>query len=287
MHGFEVRYLELRDGQIACWFRPASKGKPVLLMGHGNGLSALTQIGLMRELSDDFDVQALDFRGHGASRLPTPRHPDNPWAFYVKDLQEVIERHFGGQVAYAAHSLGAVTAIRLGLKRPDLFSQIIAIDPAILPNGLARVYPLVKHIRLLAKRNRLYIGALKRRNHWDSRTEALTYFTGRKALATWPDEAVAAYVDSATKLAQGGSLTLACDRTWEARTFKHVPAEIGFVLRDLSVPTLLLRAVDGSIYPASLPLNQHTRLVSIDGDHFIHLANSTRVAQEILKFLVR
>ena len=188
-------------------------------------------------------------------------------------------------MAYAGHSLGAVTAFRAAFKTPELFSKIIAIDPAILPHRLARFYPLVKHMRLLAKRNRLYAGALKRRKDWADRAEALAYFTGRKALATWPEQAVEGYVDSALVPGAAG-LTLSCDRIWESRTFKHVPAEIGFRLKHLQVPTLLIRASRGSIYPDHLTLSAQITERRMEGSHFVHLETPDLVAEEIHAFLV-
>ena len=235
----------------------------------------------MEALSADFDVHGLDLRGHGASELPTPDQPDDPWVWYVKDLEHLIERHFDGQALYAGHSLAAVSAIRLASKRPELFWTLIAIDPAILPRGLAAIYPFVRRFEPLAQRSQLYKGALNRRDHWSSREEALGYFTGRKAFASWPDTAVVAYVDSCLRPGEGGGLTLACPKTWEARTFKYVPHEVAGRLRRLSCQTLILKASRGSIWNPHLRLSPSTQMREVEGSHFVHLETPQLIADQI------
>ena len=262
---------------MALWHPPIPKGLPKLLLGHGNGLNSLCQIGLIRALSDRFDVYGVDFRGHGATRLPLPDTPEDPWGWYVSDLEQLIERHFGGHVLYAGHSLAAVTAFRLARMRPELFTHLIALDPAILSPWKARLYPLARKLGLAARVNRLYKGALSRRHIWAHRAEALAYFTGRKAFATWRQEAVKGYVDGGLKQV-GHTLRLACPREWEARTFKYVPTEIEHSLRHMQAPCLLIRALEGSLSPKTLHLHAKTQLVTVPGTHFAHLEHPEHLA---------
>ena len=269
---------------MALWHDPASAGLPKLLLGHGNGLNALCQIGLMDALRAQFDVYGVDFRGHGSTALPLPATPEDPWGWYVDDLEALIERHFDGHVRYAGHSLSGVTGIRLALRRPDLFAHLAPIDPAILPSIKARLYPLVRKLGLTSRVNPLYRGTLVRRNTWPDRAAAVAYFTGRKAFATWPEAAVAGYIDGGLRAQDGGpTLTLTCGREWEARTFKFVPTEIEHRLRDLRIPTTLIRAERGSIFPKKLRLSRTTDLQILPGTHFTHLERPEATAAIICK----
>ena len=270
---------------MACWRNPESLGKPKLLLGHGSGLSALCQIGLIRHLSPHYDVHAIDFRGHGKTDLPLPADPDNPWRWYVVDLKHLIDQHFDGQVIYAGQSLSAVAALRLARQSPQSFSALIALDPAILPTRLAWVYPALRRLGWVNRRNHLYQGALRRRNHWQDRDEALSYFTGRKALASWPSEAVEAYVTSCLRPSAQGGLTLSCPREWEARTFKYVPCEIARILERIETPALILRAEQGSIYPKTLKLNRNSNIQQVPGSHFAHMERPDMAANHIHDFI--
>lgn len=267
---------------MALWHDPQAKGLPKLLLGHGNGLNSLCQIGLMRALRQHFDVYGVDFRGHGSTRLPLPLKPENPWEWYVSDLEALIERHFDGRVLYAGHSLSGVTGIRLALKRPELFKHLAPIDPAILPSTKARLYPLVRALGLTSRVNALYRGTLVRRNIWPDRAAAVDYFTGRKAFATWPPEAVEGYIDGGL-VERDGNLTLACPREWEARTFKYVPTEVERRLRGLQCSTTLIRASQGSVYPKTLHLSPTTELKDVSGTHFAHLEQPSVVASVLIK----
>ena len=269
---------------MALWHDPDAAGLPKLLLGHGNGLNSLCQIGLMNALRPHFDVYGVDFRGHGSTRLPLPATPEDPWGWYVNDLKTLIERHFDGRVLYAGHSLSGVTGIRLALRRPDLFKHLAPIDPAILPTTKARLYPLVRKLGFTSRVNALYRGTLVRRNTWPDRAAAVDYFTGRKAFATWPPEAVAGYIDGGLR-ERDGELSLVCPRVWEARTFKYVPTEIARRLRGLTCSTTLIRASDGSVYPKSLRLSPTSQLRQVSGSHFAHLERPSEVASILIDAL--
>ena len=287
MPPFERTLLEVPTGYMACWRSPQNAGKPPLLMGHGNGMSALCQVKFMSLLSDRFDVYGLDFRGHGATadRLPIPDLPKDPWKFYQDDLNFVIRQHFNGRVAYAGHSLGGVTALRIAEQNPDMFSHLIAIDPAILPTSLALIYPLVKRSNWLSRRNKLYLGALRRRAHWPDNAAAVQYFTGRKAFSTWPKSAIIAYVNSCLSKDETGELALKCPREWEARTFRYVASEVAWLLRKVSCKTLIVRADSGSIFPKKLHLGPEMTSQTVSGTHFVHLEKPKEIANLVLQFV--
>lgn len=285
MWGFTRRDLTLPTGHMACWHKPESAGKPRLLMGHGNGLTALCQFALMDILGAEFDVHALDFRGHGATRLPTPLIPDDPWGFYENDLKSVIDAHFGGRVRFAGHSLSGAVALRLARWQPDMFQGLVCLDPPFLSMAAHRALTLARHFSPLMRTVRLYRGALKRRDNWVNREEALAYFTGRKALASWPQVAVAAYVETGLIPAPDGGLTLSCDKAWEARTYKFVASELPQSLHKITCPTLIIRADFGSLYKRQLTLWPSTRLINVKGDHFVHIQHPDKIAAHMANFL--
>lgn len=77
-----------------------------------------------------FRLLSYDARGHGQSD-PAPSGGGYSYEELSADLAAVIEAQAPGErVLVAGHSMGAHTAARLGLSRPDLVSGLVLICPA-------------------------------------------------------------------------------------------------------------------------------------------------------------
>ncbi|MGH3803300.1 MAG: alpha/beta fold hydrolase, partial [Pseudonocardiaceae bacterium] len=94
-------------------YEEAGEGSPLVLV-HGSWDELETWRQVVPLLVDEFRLITFDRRGHGLSRGGGPLDAD------VDDLAALIE-HVGPPVNVAASSLGAVIALRLATRRPDLF----------------------------------------------------------------------------------------------------------------------------------------------------------------------
>ncbi len=71
------------------------------------------------------------------------------------------------------HSLGAVLTFQAALKRPELFEQVIMIDPPLIMGKDAFALHVAKTLKLKAV-DKMSPGffVLRRRDHWESREQA-------------------------------------------------------------------------------------------------------------------
>ncbi len=74
-------------------------------------------------------VIAYDARGHGES---DPAHPYD-YPALAADLLEVLDRRDVGRAVLAGASMGAHTALRVALERPERVAGLVIITPAYLP----------------------------------------------------------------------------------------------------------------------------------------------------------
>ena len=99
------------------------------------------------------------------------------------ELIEFIESVADQPIVGLGHSLGADLTLMAAAQRPDLFSQVIIMDPPIfewkrrLLIGLARAFKMEKKLGPGG-------AALRRRNNFKTKKEALEYF----ASSSIPDE---------------------------------------------------------------------------------------------------
>lgn len=109
-------------------------GKPVIVMVHGVTDIGLCWSRLAWELQDDYDIYALDTRGHGLSD-PFTDHDDGDTL--VKDVVAVVEALGLEKPILMGHSMGAATVMRIGAEYPDLASAVVMLDPMLggFPGG--------------------------------------------------------------------------------------------------------------------------------------------------------
>jgi len=96
----------------------AGKGEPIILI-HGWAASADMWDSAMRDLSHDYQVLALDCRGHGKSDKPTD--PDQYGIEMVNDVVRLMD-HLGIAKAHiVGYSMGGSIALKMLTVRPERF----------------------------------------------------------------------------------------------------------------------------------------------------------------------
>jgi pimeloyl-ACP methyl ester carboxylesterase len=101
---------------------------PVLLL-HGLGEQAQTWNAVAAALSDTHRTIAVDLRGHGASGRPGVYST----ALMADDLLTAIDRLGYRSVTLVGHSLGALVAVLVAERRPDLVRRLVLEDAVPCP----------------------------------------------------------------------------------------------------------------------------------------------------------
>ncbi len=120
------------------WVSIGRTAGPDLVLLHG-GLSSSG--GLLRRiggrLHDRYRVSAFDRRGHG-------RTADTPAPFHYDDMaSETIAflRHLGRPAHLVGHSDGAIVALLVALRTPELVRRLVVVGGNLTPAGLEEVPP--------------------------------------------------------------------------------------------------------------------------------------------------
>ena len=205
-------------------FNPGSS-KPVVHIAHANGFPPATYQLAVKPLLDHFHVVSLS-----------------------KDLIEGLEQ-FGQPVIAVGHSLGGVATLMAATERPELFSQVVLMDPTMLPPDLLRKFWWMKLFGMTPRID-LVEGALCRRRHWESREIAFSSFKGKRLFEKWPEEIFVAYVEGMTRVNPQGGFDLAYSADWEAQIYRTIPTDVWKWVPQLQQPTLVLRGGDSNTFVA-------------------------------------
>ena len=124
---------------------------PALLFIHGVATSGQLWAADLAQLSADFRLIVHNRRGYGASSSS----PQN-WAAHGDDAIALIEKLNAAPAVVIGYSAGAIVALHVVLKRPDLVARLVLLDPAVnlkrcLTPGFLRTLAAVRLLRWLGR----------------------------------------------------------------------------------------------------------------------------------------
>jgi pimeloyl-ACP methyl ester carboxylesterase len=119
--GFEERFAETKASRLRYFVGGPADAEPVVLV-HGLGGCAANWVDLAPLLAETRRVLVPELPGHGLS-TPLPAVPN--LAVFADRVALVAKRERALPAAFVGHSLGAVVAERLALRRPDAVTALV------------------------------------------------------------------------------------------------------------------------------------------------------------------
>jgi N-formylmaleamate deformylase len=244
-------------------------GQPALVLVHGFSDDGLCWTALAERLQDRYDVVMPDARCHGRSEAP-----EAPFTFLdrVADLAGLITALDLRQPVILGHSMGAITALLLACRRPEVPRAVVLEDPP--PWWSPSADPPVNDS--WNRRQRAWIESLQ------SQTREAVIAGQRAAAPTWPEAELGPWADSKLRL--------------HRNTFRQVaPAGLDWpaALGQLACPALLITAdpvLGALVTPAQaaelLALSPHLQLAHVPGaGHNVRREQGERYWQALEAFL--
>ena len=264
--------------------------QPAIYFSHANGFNGLAYKALLNKISINQKIISYDLRGHGKSTVPAEPKKLKSWRRYSDDLINILEKN-NEPSTLIGHSLGGTTSLLVALKRPELVSKIILIDPVLLPLTYWLGTKAIQSIGLIEKIHPMVKGALIRKKTWTSKEEAFKYFSGKKLFRNIIPEAINDYIDGGIKKIDENLFELNCDPKWEAATFKLTSGGNWFNLKKSKVPTKVILTPNSFVCSENSQKKLRQNMAQIE---FVTLENTTHmlpledidgVGNEILSFL--
>ena len=261
-----------------------------IYFSHANGFNGFMYKTLLNKISNNQKIISYDLRGHGKSTIPAEPDKLKSWHRYSDDLINILNKNQKPSILIG-HSLGGTTSLLVALKRPELVSKIILIDPVLLPLTYWLGTKAMQSIGLIEKIHPMVRGALIRKNNWKSKEEAFEYFSGKKLFRKVIPEAITDYIEGGMKQTNESSFCLNCDPRWEAATFKLTAGEIWFNLKKSEIPTKIILTPNSYVCnkKSQKKLSQYLSKMEVvtiaNTTHMLPLEDIEGVSNEILNFL--
>jgi pimeloyl-ACP methyl ester carboxylesterase len=248
-------------------------GGPVALAHHANGFCAALWEPLARALRGRLRIVAMDARGHGASSKPGDPAAYT-WTHFAADVIAVADAlaalHGRPLALGLGHSFGGTSLLLAAARRPDLFADLVLVDPVVYAESWRRQLAAAG----AGASSGLADRARKRRRHWPSRAEALRHLEGRALFASWTPRARELYVEHALRAAPDGGVELACAPETEAEIFERgAQLDLDTEVVRLAAPVLFLHAARGNfprgVYESLAARSPHGEVQELAAGHLV------------------
>jgi pimeloyl-ACP methyl ester carboxylesterase len=269
------------DGVGISYYDLGGNGPP-LILAHATGFCGPALSPLAGRLRDTFHCIALDERAHGAS--DPPPHENFDWHGFATDVLSVVD-HLGLEHPFGfGHSCGGAALLLAEEARPGTFAALYCFEPVI--------YPGDEPLAPTTEGNPLAAGALRRREVFGSRREAIENFAGKAPFDRLDRDVLAAYVDNGFA-PEGSGIRLRCRRESEAQVFAHAFSHDAFAhLAEVRCPVTLACGADTDGFGPDLlgafarRLQSPTTVALPAMGHFGPLEDPAAVAASVLGALV-
>ena len=286
------RFTAIKNGNIH-YLEWAGGGSVKIHFLHANGFCAGTYAPFLQRLADNgFRVLASDLRGHGDSKRMDYKKL-NSWTLFSDDLIDFIQETMNPPITGIGHSLGAVTTYMAAAKRPDLFSELILIDPVIFQPVQLFIIAALRFFRLNIKVP-LAQGARRRKVEFpDINAARMRFGKGHGMFKYWEKTFIESYLSCALKSLEDRRLKLKCDPMLEARIYETLPTHSFRLAKKIKCPTLLLRGEHSPTFlPGPAKILQKKipccDLITIKGSgHFVPMEKAEDCQKEIQNWISR
>lgn len=217
----------------------SQKKLPILAFAHANGFPLASYELLLDLLRKDFEVIGLDKFGHNA-KYPV----NNNWEKLTDEYLEFLQDY--ENVIGVGHSFGGLLTYLAALKDPKKFSAAIMMEPPLMVGNFAtRVLKLAKKLGFMDSISPSKF-AKKRRTEFESKAQALEYFSKKGFFAKFNKQCLEDYVNCGLVEADGKA-HLAFDAKIEAEIFRKMPDNLGNAHKKLQTPMALIYATGSDL----------------------------------------
>ena len=186
---------------------------------HANGFGAKTYNYFFEQLAPCV-INAVDLIGHGKYKLK------KDWKDLVPELIESIETNYDEPIVGIGHSMGAAITFFAAIQRPDLFKQVIIMEPPVfsfnkrMMIGLMSLTGAQKKISIAQK-------AKNRRRYFDSKESAFDAFKNKRLFKSFHPQCFKDYIEQGWKDRTEGGVELAYSADMEYKVFTSTPIFLG------------------------------------------------------------
>lgn len=222
------------EGKEALYHQLNDSGEKTHFYG-GNGLPTKVYNSLLVKLSAKYELSSLQFRCCWKGQ-PNPEKQTH-WKIYASDLVSFLDEYYSEPIVSIAHSQGANAAIIAAYHRPDLFKELILIDPVSVTKSQQLRISLIPWF--IKKKLQPFKSALNKSNEWKSPDSLFQHLRKNRAYKRFTDENLRQFAKNSLTKTIDETYQLIFPAKWEAYNYA-LPINIDYYLSNLKVPIKII-----------------------------------------------
>ncbi len=207
--------------------------KDIIHFVHGNGFPSPCYRQLFEHFEPRFECCYLDRVGHS---------PDFPvtenWHYLVSEVIASIQDQALKPVIAVGHSLGGVLSLLASIEQPSLFKAVILLDSPMFGRVKSILLRISKAFGVIDRITPAST-TLKRRKHWATREQAVSYLRRRVLFKSFDEMCLQDYIDYGMEKNDEG-YSLRFDPQIEYQIYRTLPDASYELEGKLQTPTALI-----------------------------------------------
>ncbi|CAM3969992.1 Serine aminopeptidase S33 domain-containing protein [Flavobacterium branchiophilum] len=200
----------------------------------GNGLPIGVYQPFLEIISKKYCVTNLSFRASW-DKMGNAKNQTN-WETYADDLIAFIENHYNKPIVGLGHSQGGNATIVAAYKRPDLFKELIIIDPVSVTKSQEIRIKLIPYF--IKKHLEPFKSTLKKQTIWETETEFYNFLRKSPAYKRIKDENLKIFAKNCLEN-KNGKLQLIFPKDWESSNYA-LPINLDKIITNLKMPIKII-----------------------------------------------
>lgn len=202
--------------------------KPLIHFAHATGIPSIVYQSLFERLQDDFDICYVPQLGTNL-KYPVDNHWQNLTQQVIDNIRHELKQRgqnpLQSKVIGLGHSLGSMCTLLASYREPQLFSQVICLDPPLIHGKDSLILHWAKAFspKTLDTITPAHL-SLRRRDVWDSREQAYEKLRNNPFYQDFDERCFADYIRHALSDTHDGRVTLTIPKAIEVAIFRTNPS---------------------------------------------------------------
>ena len=257
---------------------------------HANGFPPDSYRNILNKLSENQKID--NFLLRPLWKKETDHREIKDWNIFCDDYESYLNK-YRNKVIGLGHSIGGNIVLHTAIKKPDLFSKIILLDPTLYSPKMIFIWKIINFFNMQHRFLNLSRNTEKKTMIYNSKNEIFEKYRSKKIFKNINDDILMNYISSITNIKSNKVEITYCNK-WEKQIYDKGLLKDNYIwknIKSLSIPCLIIYVENSNAFPKESidkikKINKNIQFRSLkDLTHLFPLENPKNTTKLIIEFI--